>query len=64
MSKRKRFTFHIEEKRHFEFEVFAENEKEAGEMGIKIWADAATTGQWELSDIETEYFISANSTAK
>lgn len=55
MAEKKPFRFHVAETRHFEFEVWARNESEAREMGIDIWRDAATTGQWELPDQETEY---------
>lgn len=59
MSDKKPFQMHVTETRHFEFEVWAANESEAFEKGRDIWIDAPTTGEWELSQTETEYVVSA-----
>lgn len=53
MSKKKRFIVHVEETRHYEFEVWAEDADQAREMGHPIWATADTVGEWELPDQET-----------
>lgn len=55
MSTKQEFVFHIAETRHFEFKVWAESEEAAREAGQEIWRNAATVGQWELPDTETEY---------
>lgn len=56
---KKPFTFHVAETRHFEFEVWATDEEAARDFGRKIWREAATTGQWELAQEETDYSVTA-----
>ena len=55
MSVRKPFIVHVEEVRHFQFEVWATDADEARDGGVRIWRKADTTGQWELPDTETRY---------
>ncbi len=56
MSK-KPFMIHVAETRHYEFEIWADDEDAARERGQSIWRDAPTVGQWELPDDETEYEV-------
>lgn len=56
-SEQKPFTFHVAETRHYEFQVWGIDEADVQERGQQIWREAATTGQWELPDEETEYRV-------
>lgn len=55
MAEKKRFVMQIAETRHFEFEVWATSQTEAESVGLRIWREAPTTGQWELPGTETDY---------
>lgn len=55
MAEKFRYNIHIEETRHFSFEVWAESKIAALEECQRIWREAPTTGQWELPDTDTSY---------
>lgn len=54
MAKQK-YVFHVAETRHFEFEIWADDDEKARDYGREIWREATVTGHWELPDTETEY---------
>jgi len=62
MADKKRYLVHVAETRHFEFEVWAADSNAAEEMASQIWTKAATTGQWELPDTDTEYTVAERMT--
>lgn len=49
-----KFNVHLAETRHFIIPVQASNTEEARDAARKLWRDAPTTGQWEISDTEEE----------
>lgn len=60
MTEKQAFRIHIEETRHFQFEVWAETRAAALEQAQQIWREAPTTGQWELPDTDTNYHAVPN----
>jgi hypothetical protein len=60
LSDKRPYTIHIEETRHFEFEVWADTKSAALEEAQRIWREAPTTGQWELPDTATDYRAALN----
>lgn len=54
-----KFTIHVAETRHFEFEVEAADEEAARDAGWKEWRDAPEVGGYELPDQETELSATA-----
>lgn len=49
-----KFTIHVTETRHFEFEVDATDMEGARDAGWKVWREAPEVGGYELPDQETE----------
>ena len=57
MSKKRTFTAHFIRTRYYEFTVYAADEEAARDLAWKVWKEAATVGQWEVADNDTELSV-------
>ncbi len=48
------FSVHLAETSHFIIPVQAVDTAEAREKALLLWRDAPTTGQWQISDTDTD----------